>query len=258
MLAASGLSSQSLVPMSIINRRCLLLIMTLIVLVAACRMNAESVSFNGLVRGIASGLNQPMGVAVDGTGNVYIADYVNNTVHIYAPDGKGGYTYKSDIGTNLNMPSGVAVDDSGNVYITDTTNNRVLKETFLAGSYTQSVIATTSTDRLHSTSDLAAPFGVAVDGSGNVYIANTGRNDVLKLSPSGGGYIQRALVDDSIFGGDALNSPQGVAAGKDYLRLEARTTSFGCRSSTRGGRGIFLRAICRARSAACFPMLSLP
>jgi DNA-binding beta-propeller fold protein YncE len=211
MFALPGFSSQSSVSTSTFIRRFLLLLTTLIVLAADCRVNAQSVSFNGIVSVIASGLNQPMGVAVDGIGDVYIADYLNNTVHIYAPNGKGGYAYKSDVGTNLNMPSSVAVDSSGNVYITDTANNRVLKETFVAGRSTQSVIATTSASPLPSTSDLSGPFGVAVDGNGNVYIANTGRNDVLKLSPSGGSYIQRTLVDDSIFGGDPLSSPQGVA-----------------------------------------------
>ena len=71
-----------------------------------------------------SQVNIPYGVAVDATGNLYVADTYNNRVlkETWSP---GGYT-ESTIGTGINMPAGIAVDESGNVYIS--TGNAVLKE----------------------------------------------------------------------------------------------------------------------------------
>ena len=63
----------------------------------------------------ASGLNQPNGVAVDGAGDVFIADTGNNRVVEVRPDGT-----QTTVGSGLNQPNGVAVDGSGDVFIADT------------------------------------------------------------------------------------------------------------------------------------------
>lgn len=143
---------------------------------------------------IGSGLNGPTGVAVDGAGNVYIADYDNSRV-VLVPWTGGGYGTQSLIGSGLSLPQGVAVDGSGNVYIADSANNRVLMETLTAGGYTQSSIPS---------SELSWPYSVAVDGSGNVYIADFGNSRVLKETFSGTGYSESAI-------GSGLNRAQGVA-----------------------------------------------
>ena len=121
-------------------------------------LHAQTAHFRYSQSTIASGRSGPSGVAVDGDGNVYIADTQNYRVLKETPTG-GGYT-ESTIVDSLNLPFGVAVDGGGNVYIAD--NNRVLKETLLGGSYTQSVIV----------GGLSGPQGVAVDSNGNVYIAD--------------------------------------------------------------------------------------
>jgi sugar lactone lactonase YvrE len=141
---------------------------------------------------ISSGLSYPYGVAVDGSGNLYIVDSGNDRV-LKETLGGGSYT-QSTIVSGLNNPWGVAVDGSGNVYIVDSGNQRVLKETLSGGSYTQSTIS----------SGLYEPHGVAVDGSGNLYIADTNNNRVLKETPSGGSYTQSTI-------GNGLNGPYGVA-----------------------------------------------
>jgi sugar lactone lactonase YvrE len=141
---------------------------------------------------VGSGLSNPISVAVDGSGNVYIADRGNNRVLKETLSG-GSYT-QSTLGSSLPLPSGVAVDGSGNVYIADSDNSRVLKETLSGGSYTQSTVV----------SGLSTPFGVAVDGSGNVYIADYGNNRVLTETLSGGSYIQSTVVS-------GLSLPIGVA-----------------------------------------------
>jgi hypothetical protein len=100
---------------------------------------------------------------VDGSGNVYVADFANQQILVETPS-TGGYTQSTLPTSGLGAPWGVAADGSGNVYISDLTNNVVLKETLSAGSYIQSTI---------STSAMNAPYGIAVDGSSNVYIADT-------------------------------------------------------------------------------------
>ncbi len=95
---------------------------------------------------------------------------------------------------NLTNPFAMAVDYSGNVYIVDYNLNAVYKETLLAGTYTQSTVAT----------GLSNPEAVAVDGAGNVYICDSGNNQILLEANSGGSWVQSAIVT-------GLNFPTGVA-----------------------------------------------
>ena len=74
----------------------------------------------------------PHGVAVDGSGNVYVADSNNNRVQRWAPGATSGVTVagwqrRRSAANQLDFPGGVAVDASGNVYVADTGNNRVQK-----------------------------------------------------------------------------------------------------------------------------------
>jgi len=140
----------------------------------------------------AVGLNNPRGVAVDSSGNVYIADTNNN--RIVKETLSGGSYAQSSIGNGLQGPYGVAVDASGNVYIADSNNHRVLKETLSNGTYTQSTIG----------SGLVYPEGVAVDEAGNVYIADSSIGQVLKETLSGGSYSQSSL-------GSGISAPDAVS-----------------------------------------------
>ena len=74
------------------------------------------------------------GITVDGSGNVYIADYygygLGNSSVLKESPSAGSYTESTVQTSALNSPFGVAVDGSSNVYIADTYNNRVLKEDF--------------------------------------------------------------------------------------------------------------------------------
>jgi hypothetical protein len=119
---------------------------------------------------VGTGLT-PGGVAVDASGNVYITTLGNNQVVKETPRPDGGYD-QSVIVTGVDAASLIAVDNNGNLYLVDCTyapntthcsNSaaNVVKETFAGGSYTQSPILT----------NIQADFtGIAVDGSGNVYI----------------------------------------------------------------------------------------
>jgi DNA-binding beta-propeller fold protein YncE len=121
------------------------------------------------------------GVAVDSSGNVYVADTDNNRIQKFSSTGtflgKWGFYGTGD--GQFAYPEGVAVDSSGNVYVADEGNNRIQKfsssGTFLAkwGSY--------------GTEDgqFQYPQGVAVDTSGNVFVTDLGNYRIQKFSSSG-------------------------------------------------------------------------
>lgn len=188
------------------------------------------------IASFSSSPSYPTDVAVDTSGNVYVADAQNNWVVKETPSASG-YT-QSVVASGLGSPNGVAVDNSGNVYIADTTNNRILKETPSGSSYTQSVavsglnfpnsvtvdgsgnlyIADSGNNRVVKetlsgttysqsivASGLSNPSNVAVDGSGNVYISDSGNNRVVKETLSGGSYTQ------SVVATSGLNGPTGIA-----------------------------------------------
>jgi len=135
----------------------------------------------------------PGGIAVDGSGNLYIADYDSNLVLKEMFSG-GKYT-ESTIGSGWYSPRAVAVDGSGNLYVAESGMNRVVMETPSAGGYVQSTVA----------SGLGYPSGVAVDGSGNVYIADSQNNQIRMETLTTGGYVQSTIPTNG------LNWPNGIA-----------------------------------------------
>jgi len=138
-------------------------------------------------------MDRPFGVAVDGSGDLYISDYGNNRVLKETPSGNT-YT-QSVLTTDVESPYGIAVDSHGSVYIADYDRNRVTKESPSGDSYVESLVAA---------SGLKGPQGVAVDSRGTVYIADSGNDRVLKESVSGTGYVESTLAGN-------LGDPRGVA-----------------------------------------------
>ncbi|MFH1957286.1 MAG: LamG-like jellyroll fold domain-containing protein [bacterium] len=144
-------------------------------------------------------LYYPTGIAVDSSGNVYVADQYNNrirkvntsgTITTFAGTGSSGYSGDDGTATSaqLYFPTGVAVDSSGNVYIADQYNHRIRK---VNTSGTITTFAGTgswgySGDGGYATSaQLYYPLGVEVDDSGNVYIADRSNHRIRKVNPSG-------------------------------------------------------------------------
>jgi sugar lactone lactonase YvrE len=162
----------------------------------------ETLTASGYIESVIAnatdnGLNSPTGVAVDGDGNVYIVDWRNGRVLKETPSA-AGYTQSvlADAANNgLHSPQGIMVDYTGNIYIADldytTGTSRVLKETPSAGSYIQTV----------------APFNSlgAMDGSGNLYIADSGNYRVLKEDYTDPPRIAFALTT---VGTTSLDSPK--------------------------------------------------
>src|SRR2546421_660384 len=106
---------------------------------------------------LAAQLNNPMGMAIDASGNLFVADRDANVVRRISF--AGGI---STVATALNGPFGLAVDSAGTLYVADTGNQRVVK---VAANGTLTTIA--------GNGELNRPAGVAVDSAGTVYIADT-------------------------------------------------------------------------------------
>jgi len=177
----------------------------------------------------------PTGLALDGAGNLYIADTDNNVIRkvntsgiISTIVGNGTQGYSGDNGpatsATLTWPIGIALDTSGNLYIADEGNNVIRKVTFSNGVGTITTVAGNGTqgydgdDGLATSAELSGPAGVAVDTAGNLYIADTNNNAIREVTAASG--IISTLAGDGTAGylGDGglatsaeLSAPGGVA-----------------------------------------------
>jgi sugar lactone lactonase YvrE len=181
-------------------------------------------------------LNNPLGIAVDKAGNVYIADSGNHRIRVLSADGtivtvagSGTAGFSGDghpaTSAQLNQPSGVALDSAGNLYIADTGNNRVRR---VAKDGTISTIAGTAAagysgdGSLATTAKLNGPKGVVVDAAGSVYVADSGNGSVRQIGVSG---IITTVAGVGIQGSGTVLS--GVPANKyafgeiDYISIDA-------------------------------------
>jgi len=192
----------------------------------------------------AADLYLPSGVAVDGAGDIFIADSSHNLIRevnastgiiqTVAGNGNPGYDPTGTIAkdTTLTLPGAIALDGAGNLYIADTDNDEVLEVNLTTGAIVarwgngQAGFAGDGQAPNDTTTEFDAPGGVTVDFSGNIFIADTGNNRVREISAStgdittiaGGGATPATCTGstDSIGDGCAatsatLSTPYGVA-----------------------------------------------
>ena len=188
-----------------------------------------------------SSLDHPQDVAVNAAGDVFIADTYNNRVVevtargqvvAVAGDGVAGYSGDGRLAAfaELNQPNGVALDAQGNLYIADSANNVIRRVdaktgiiTTVAGDYAadqaDNGLGGFSGDGGPATSaQLNDPQGIAIDGAGDLFIADTFNNAIREVTPAG---TITTVVNSSAKPGrettgaapaaSALNTPYGVA-----------------------------------------------
>jgi uncharacterized repeat protein (TIGR01451 family) len=127
----------------------------------------------------------PSGVAVDGSGDIYVADDGNGTAYRFDPDGNQtlAIAIPSAEGTVAVAPAGVAVDGSGNIYVSDVASSAVYQFD-AAGDETFTISGTqpaTGASAAPPDPAFVAPWDVAVDGSGGVYVADGGSDTVYRF-----------------------------------------------------------------------------
>ena len=155
----------------------------------------------------AATLNVPTFVTTDSSNNLYITDNCNqrirkitistNIINTIAGSGATGCTSGSFTGDNgqataatFNGPVGLAVDSSGNLYIGDTGNHRIRKVAVSTGVITTIVgtggVGYSGDNAVATSATIYYPQGVAVDTSGNIYIADQYNNRIRKVTISTG------------------------------------------------------------------------
>lgn len=200
----------------------------------------------------AARFNGPRGVAVDTSGQIFIADTFNHTIRKISPSGAvstwagaagvSGSADGSGANARFNSPAGLAIDGAGNIYVADMLNHTIRKITAngdvstLAGSAGSSG----TSDGAGSNARFQEPIGVAVDSGGNIYVADSGNSAVRKITAGGvvttlAGNPGEAGSGDGNGSQARFDGPYGVAvdsAGNVYV---ADTYNHTIRRITPGG-----------------------
>ena len=176
---------------------------------------------HGYVNGTGSSASfySPYGVAVDSSGNVFVADMNNHTIRkitsagvvtTFAGTGTSGFVNGTGTAASFFAPSGVAVDSSGNVFVADSANSAIRKitpagvvSTFAGGTF--GFVNGTGT-----AASFYQPYGVAVDSSGNVFVAERQNNAIRKITPAG---VVSKLAGNTSSG---ISNGTGTAANFSY------------------------------------------
>ena len=178
---------------------------------------------------VVSGLSGPTGVALDGAGDLYIS---NGSSVVMVPNENGTLNAADQSTVNLSglgSARGVAVDSSGDLYVADATNGDVVElsslgvqTTIASGLTSPHGVAVDAAFNVYVATDNAVtqypfgggtavpygtgynnPRGVAVDAAGAVYVADTGNNQIVRVSPGGGSQTTLTVT--------GVSSPQGVS-----------------------------------------------
>ncbi|MGB8842367.1 MAG: NHL repeat-containing protein [Aliidongia sp.] len=147
---------------------------------------------------LGGGFNAPGGVAVDGSGNVFVADTANSSVkEILAA---GGLTNVNTLGSGFGPPSSVAIDGHGNVFAIDLPTHRVYEIPASGGGAAAQILSDA----------FVTPTGIAVDGSGNVFVTDSGDFTVKEILTAGGGATVKTISQTSLPLGIAVDSSGNV------------------------------------------------
>lgn len=147
--------------------------------------------------GTAALFNQPYDIAIDGSGNLYVTDFFNDAIREITPagvvstfagtEGTEGSVDATGTAAEFNLPVGITIDSSGNLYVADSGNNTIRKIT--SGGVVTTIAGKPgvagSADGTGSAALFNSPRGVAVDTSGNIYVADSGNCSIRKITSAG-------------------------------------------------------------------------
>ncbi|CAL2084730.1 conserved protein of unknown function precursor containing a T9SS type A C-terminal secretion signal [Tenacibaculum sp. 190524A02b] len=166
--------------------------------------NGEVSTFAGLAdftgttdgNGTSARFNLPIGLTIDASGNLYVTDQGNHSIRKVTPSGEvttiagsGGIGSADGNGTSasFNSPVGITVDNSGNLYVSDTGNHAIRKitpsgeVTTIAG--TKGTLGTVNANG--TSASFHFPYGIIIDSSENLYVAEGGNHTIRKITPNG-------------------------------------------------------------------------
>jgi hypothetical protein len=194
--------------------------------------NIRELTQTGTLSTYATGFTSPNGLAVDGSNNIYITEFSEDVVMRITTDkiittlagsaGQSGSTDGTNNAARFNHPWGVAVDGSGNLFVSDSTNCAIRR---LTPSQTNWIVTTIAgqpgraghLDGIGTNTLFNAPTGIAVDGSGNVYVSDRLNECVRKLIPYGSnwlvttaGYIDASVSASAGGWGGPYIGPRGI------------------------------------------------
>lgn len=190
--------------------------------------------------GTSAQFNNPLGIAVDGSSNIYVADYAGHVIrkidalthYVSTLAGSAGVSGTTDgvgAAAKFSSPCGLAVDGAGNVYVTDYSSHLIRKidaQTHYVSTLAGSAGVAGTTNGMGTSAQFNNPAGIEVDLAGNLYVADRASHLIRKidaqthyvstLAGSGGG----AGTTDGTGALARFNNPQGLAidaAGNIYV-----------------------------------------
>ncbi len=156
--------------------------------------NGSSGSLNGT--GAAARFNHPAGLAVDASGNIFVADQLNNLIRkitpagvvtTFAGSGSAGSTNGTGTAASFNNPTGVCFDNAGNLLVADYSNNLIRKIT--PGGTVTTFAGTGAPGATNNNTALLAtfknPMSMTADASGNIYVADRQNSLIRKITSAG-------------------------------------------------------------------------
>jgi hypothetical protein len=173
----------------------------------------------------------PLSVAVDGAGNVYVADFGNQVIRKATPAGvvstlagQPGVTGTNDgtgAGAQFYYPEGVALDAATNVYVADTDNHTIRKITpaGLVTTLAGQALVPGGADGTGAGATFNYPRALAVDANTNIFVSDTSNNTIRKITPNGGNWVVTTLAGQVRIAGSVdatgtnalFNWPIGIA-----------------------------------------------
>ncbi len=141
----------------------------------------------------------PCGIAVDSAGNVYVSEILNQTIRKITPAGVvstiagatavNGSTDGPGAVARFSNPADLAIDNTGNLYVADNLNSTIRK--IVLGSSVRDITVSTfagtagvvgNTDGTGAAASFNGPYGLSVDGAGNIYVADTFNHTIRKIN----------------------------------------------------------------------------